>query len=1101
MCKAVDGAFRASHALLKFLKLVAKQEGEYARAVLGSSRDDKKLFQLCNGTAGAALLSLFSSTAAGAAERQTYAHALRDTVCAALAERLETLGAELKAAESDGARSVSEKAGAYKARTTSKLRGGPSAAADAPPPEEVVEHANRSLAAVLSNLRNIERRRANAVGAAVRQYVELTRTFLGADSARVAQIETTLAAVNVDEDELALCAKIVAEAHAEESAAASAAAASAAGANIDDDGNSGSHGYMEQMRRNLDRMKNAFSSSSSSDGNSGSSSSGTGSNGGGGIGQRLAAMVKKSTSSGQSQQDQQQQDQDHQQGGDDGPGRRKKPKLVNTREGVLGVGLEEFMARQRGLYPALDVPLWLVLFRDTFARMDGTAAEGLFRLSGGQHAVDMYKEMLCAPLRFASAPGAGDGSAHYFRVVKMITTVHVMTSVFKGLLRELPVPVVPPALYSTFVDRDFCKSLTTDNFEERVLARIEPACHRNTFVFLIGYAQYLTRFADATKMGAANLAMILGPCLLRCPCENPALLLQYYDTEKAFVQACITLLPERRYTALNTAVAVRPDGSRYSGRGFEYVRNDPLTAKYDITVPDDDNDSDYNEDAESGQVGDAAAPPVGAVPAPAAESSASQQQQQQQLQPPPTRPPVRPPGMPSAVQAQLTSELTQHMASRSASAASLSTKDSGSGAAAAATTPTSATGGPNQLALKQMEARQEMERIRTTYASVATALRHGGTGAEDAQALVGATEALRARLAAFAESALQCTPARLAAVQSGPAFRPLAPALQPAPVAECGAAVHALLLLVDAELRGATAAADVARTGDALHAAGAAYASAVAPHLPADATIPPPLPRMTSARVTRVARSGSAGAAPPGTPPQPTSAAPRPPVPAPASPLARSPAPVPTAAGATGSPLVAHRPSPSPSPTQIRRAQPVPVPAASAAPAPVPMATPPVRTASAPAPMPVAPPVEEAPSPGLTPEETAVIARLQGLQARVVAAREQGERLVEQFEQNRLSRQDMADFVRRVKPFVAYERDALAFVQRRGVPIEPLAPPVGDPESLQMRLQLLVHHLSKCAMLLDCTAYFLSSSHPLEPPLLAAAAALADAGAPILTSQ
>ena len=151
--------------------------------------------------------------------------------------------------------------------------------------------------------------------------------------------------------------------------------------------------------------------------------------------------------------------------------------------------------------------------------------------------------------------------------------------------------------------------------------------------------------------------------------------------------------------------------------------------------------------------------------------------------------------------------------------------------------------------------------------------------------------------------------------------------------------------------------------------------------------------------------------------------------------------------------------------------------------------------------MPVAPPVEEAPSPGLTPEETAVIARLQGLQARVVAAREQGERLVEQFEQNRLSRQDMADFVRRVKPFVAYERDALAFVQRRGVPIEPLAPPVGDPESLQMRLQLLVHHLSKCAMLLDCTTYFLSSSHPLEPPLLAAAAALADAGAPILTSQ
>ena len=93
VCKAVDGAFRASHMLLKFLKLVAKQEAEYARAVLGSSRDDKKLFQMCNGTAGSALLSLFSCTAAGATDRQTYAHALRDTVCATLADRLETLGA------------------------------------------------------------------------------------------------------------------------------------------------------------------------------------------------------------------------------------------------------------------------------------------------------------------------------------------------------------------------------------------------------------------------------------------------------------------------------------------------------------------------------------------------------------------------------------------------------------------------------------------------------------------------------------------------------------------------------------------------------------------------------------------------------------------------------------------------------------------------------------------------------------------------------------------------------------------------------------------------------------------------------------------------
>ena len=127
-----------------------------------------------------------------------------------------------------------------------------------------------------------------------------------------------------------------------------------------------------------------------------------------------------------------------------------------------------------------------------------------------------------------------------------------------------------------------------------------------------------------------------------------------------------------------------------------------------------------------------------------------------------------------------------------------------------------------------------------------------------------------------------------------------------------------------------------------------------------------------------------------------------------------------------------------------------------------------------------------------------MVERLQGLQARVVAAREEGERLVEQFQQGRLGNPEMADFVRRVRPLVAYERDAHAFAQQHGVPIEPLAAPTGDADALQTRLLLLVHHLSRCAMLLDCTATFLRISHPVEPPLLAAAAALADAGTALL---
>ena len=602
MLKAVERGFRLSHAVLKYLKQTARLAGEHARAVLGAGRDERKLFQTSNGTVGFAWLLLFSTGAGVAHARAAAAQQLREDVCPLLAATLDLLGAELRQA-----------AGAGVPRRDA-----------------------------LTALRSIEFRRIEATSRAIAAFERLAALRCARDVDGLAQLRAALAAASVEADEAALCAKLAAEASPVGSVTPAPSVSNDGGGgggdgNDDDAPVSPSSSFsisssssssttssepskVSRSQSALNKLFHTFRGDSS--GSIGSSSNGSSFNG---LSSSVGSSNKKGSSSMLLQQKQQQQQQ---------PQPPQLQQSIPTQptmekpQGVVGVPLEEFMARQRELYPALDVPVWCVLLRDSLARFHAEASEGLFRVSGGQHAQNLYREMLSAPLAFARRAPPRAGTAHYFRLVRRATAVPVLASLFKALLRDSPAPVVPADAYRRIVRPDVVAALTADNFCRLVVDQLAPACHRSLFVFVVGYVRALAAHAAATRMGVDNLAVIFAPCLLRCPSTDPARLLECCELEQRLVRAAFRFLPERLYTALNTDVPCLPDGSPYNGRGFEIVADDPLCAKHHIAPNSDDDDdevdgidADVDVDDGTSDATDSQPPSSAASPAPAATAS------------------------------------------------------------------------------------------------------------------------------------------------------------------------------------------------------------------------------------------------------------------------------------------------------------------------------------------------------------------------------------------------------------------------------------------------------------------------------------------------
>ncbi|KAI9187909.1 hypothetical protein H9P43_002300 [Blastocladiella emersonii ATCC 22665] len=183
---------------------------------------------------------------------------------------------------------------------------------------------------------------------------------------------------------------------------------------------------------------------------------------------------------------------------------------------VFGDTLDEIMRRQRLEYPALEYPRTLVFLCQAVLELGGDAAEGIFRVPGDADAV--------TELRLRIDRNRYDATG--------ITDPSVPAGLLKYWLRELADPLVPMDTY------DACLAVGKAGDVAGAVAILDalPDANRRVARYLLAFLQGMAKHAAVTKMSAANLAMVYAPSFLRCPFEDPAVILENTKYEQQFLR-------------------------------------------------------------------------------------------------------------------------------------------------------------------------------------------------------------------------------------------------------------------------------------------------------------------------------------------------------------------------------------------------------------------------------------------------------------------------------------------------------------------------------------------------------------------------------------
>ncbi|KAH3744413.1 DNA-dependent DNA helicase and ATPase [Pelomyxa schiedti] len=224
--------------------------------------------------------------------------------------------------------------------------------------------------------------------------------------------------------------------------------------------------------------------------------------------------------------------------------KKKGTKVGNKkdRQGWFGVSVDDILLRQRDDFPSLKIPFILVLLRDTILEIGGPLTEGIFRISGAAMEVQQYRDSI----------NDGDFS------IPEDMCVHVICSIFKLFLRELPVPLIPTELYNTFIQDELVRQISETSVEQLVFEKL-PASHRDTLKCLLHFASFLALYESITKMTIDNLSLIFSQCLLQRPSGlDPMAGLRLCDLEKQFFSTTIRALTQSYITSFKPELPPPP---------------------------------------------------------------------------------------------------------------------------------------------------------------------------------------------------------------------------------------------------------------------------------------------------------------------------------------------------------------------------------------------------------------------------------------------------------------------------------------------------------------------------------------------------------------
>ena len=200
---------------------------------------------------------------------------------------------------------------------------------------------------------------------------------------------------------------------------------------------------------------------------------------------------------------------------------------------MFGGTLSETMEVQRDRFSHLRLPWILTTVADQILRLNGTSTEGIFRIPAD------FEEVLSLKSRFDQ-----------WEVV-LCRDSHTAASLLKTWLRELYEPLIPDDFY----DESIALAVNLDK-EALNLSDVERAKRLQGFIgtlpdlnalvvmYLVRFLQLFaqTQISIVTKMDDNNLATVFAPNFLRCPSNDPLVIMENARKEMSFVKHLIQCL-------------------------------------------------------------------------------------------------------------------------------------------------------------------------------------------------------------------------------------------------------------------------------------------------------------------------------------------------------------------------------------------------------------------------------------------------------------------------------------------------------------------------------------------------------------------------------
>ncbi|XP_066936920.1 rho GTPase-activating protein 24-like isoform X1 [Clytia hemisphaerica] len=149
-----------------------------------------------------------------------------------------------------------------------------------------------------------------------------------------------------------------------------------------------------------------------------------------------------------------------------------------------------------------------------YIKKHGLHEEGIFRIPGAQEEVDALKNKF----NTGSLKELKDGEYK----------VHIVASVLKKYLGDLPQSVIPPDNYDQFIAVGGLFKEDSDEAMKKFAPVLKdiPKAHFDLLKYLCRFLYELKEYHNETKMTVENLALVFGPNILRPQNEDPAMLLQ-----------------------------------------------------------------------------------------------------------------------------------------------------------------------------------------------------------------------------------------------------------------------------------------------------------------------------------------------------------------------------------------------------------------------------------------------------------------------------------------------------------------------------------------------------------------------------------------------